>query len=130
MKFKVLNNLTALDEIFEGELNQLVSETVPDQALSPQELLRRFVQGKPLNVGNDFIYDSDQGVNLPEFDKMDKLDLLHRMQEHSYDVKELHNEFEYQKKKKMAEKRAESLTEDKTDPAPTQTKQTETKDAE
>lgn len=99
---KTYNSLTAMRVKWKGEVNELVSETVPDQALTPQELLRRFATGQSFDVTNQSIYDSDYQMELPEFDKMDKLDRLHKMQENSFNIKELYESFSDERKKAEA----------------------------
>lgn len=103
----VKTNITAFgydSEKFK-EVNNTESLTVPDQALTPQELLRRFARGEPLHQSNRLVYDDDFNMNLPEFDKLDKLDRLHEMQENSFNVKELYTEFEDERKKAEAHAR-------------------------
>lgn len=102
---KLLTNSTAPFVSFEGEKNESPSLTVPDQALTPQELLRRFANGQPFNVGSNPVYDDDYDLNIPEFYKMDKLDKLHMMQENSFDVKELYHEFSDIKKKETTRRK-------------------------
>lgn len=72
------------------EVNDKPSMTVPDQAISPQELLRRYATGQPLGFSAVTpVYDDDaNGYDVPEFYKMDKLDQLHELQENSERVLE------------------------------------------
>lgn len=55
-----------------GEKNGQPSLTIPDQALSMREILRRFANGMPLSVGKVPIYDEEN--DLPDFSKMDLAD--------------------------------------------------------
>lgn len=102
----LLTSRTAFNRDFSGETSENPSETQPDQALSPQELLRRFVSGKPLGTkDNSLVYDDDYDMDLPEFDKMDKLDRLHAVQENAMDVKDLYSAFNDATKKANADAR-------------------------
>lgn len=62
------------------ERNTEPSETVPNQALSVKEIMRRFASGLPLNVSNVREYDSDTNENLtfddymPDIKNMDPAD--------------------------------------------------------
>lgn len=101
---RVLNNITAAMVGFSGEKTDQKSLTVPDQAMTPQELLRKFASGAPFGLDHKFVYDDDIGMEMPEFDKMDKLDRLHEVQENSKNVEELKLEFSDLKKKAEAKK--------------------------
>lgn len=52
-----------------GEINTQPSMTVPDQAMSMKEILRRFAAGIPIEAGRVPIYDEEN--DLPDFRKMD-----------------------------------------------------------
>ena len=94
----ILNNITARLTKFKGEVNTKPSETIPDQSVTPQELLRRYATGQPLGFKTCTpIYDDD--TEIPEFYKMDKLDRLHALQDNSRDVHELTTEFKQQQHK-------------------------------
>lgn len=54
---------------FTGEANHLPSKTVPDQSLSPKQLLERFSRGLPLTGAYEPVYNGD--VELPDFNRMD-----------------------------------------------------------
>lgn len=120
---KVLTNLTAIHERPQGEVNNLPSETIPDQAVSAQELLRRFATGAPLGFKNATpVYDEDPENPIPELYKMNTLDRLHHLQENSENLMEKrseYNDFVNKQKKEAAQKAADDkqkeqpLTEDK-----------------
>ena len=96
---KILNNLTARLTTFKGETNLRPSETIPDQSVTPQELLRRYATGQPLGFKSCTpIYDDENG-EIPEFYKMDKLDRLHALQNNSENLHELSTEFKNQQHK-------------------------------
>ncbi|AXL14900.1 hypothetical protein [Microviridae sp.] len=96
---KVLTNFTARTHAFKGESNTQPSETIPNQSVTPQELLRRYATGQPLGFKSCTpIYD-DEGPEIPEFYKMNKLDRLHALQDNSRDVHELTTEFKNQQHK-------------------------------
>ena len=95
----ILNNLTARLTKFKGEINTKPSETIPDQSVTPQELLRRYATGQPLGFkACTPVYDDDE-TDIPELYKMDKLDRLHALQNNSRDLHELSTEFQQQQHK-------------------------------
>ena len=122
----ILNNLTARLTKFKGETNLRPSETIPDQSVTPQELLRRYATGQPLGFKSCTpIYDED-GHDIPEFYKMDKLDRLHALQNNSENLHELTTEFKnqqhkYQQKQKQTKEDAsqQAKHEQKSEPAST-----------
>ena len=94
---KIYTNLTARQAKFKGEINLKDSETIPDQAVSPQELLRRYATGQPLGFKNATpVYDEDENFSIPELYKMDKLDRLHALQNSSEDLIEKQSDFKQQ----------------------------------
>ena len=95
----ILNNITARLHKTRGERNTKPSETIPNQSVTPQELLRRYATGQPLGFkACTPVYDDDN-TEIPEFYKMDKLDRLHALQNNSRDVHELTTEFKNQQHK-------------------------------
>lgn len=52
-----------------GEVNLYPSLTVPDQALSLAEIIRRFASGIPMDIGKIPVFDEDN--DLPDFRKLD-----------------------------------------------------------
>lgn len=84
---RILTQFTAMRVDHAREIPKGDSLTLPDQAVSPQELLRRFATGQPLGFKDASpIYDSDEFYDIPEFYKMDNLDRLHHMQENADNV--------------------------------------------
>lgn len=72
MKFK--NHYNSVPE--DGEVNDQVSETIPDQSLSVQEILERFAKGLNLQ-GRTPIWMNEDDDDL-SFDDWDKLDIAER----------------------------------------------------
>lgn len=100
MKTTTLTHLDARKMTFSGEVNTKDSETLPDQSVTPQELLRRYATGQPLGFKNvQPVYDDDQNEDVPEFYKLSKLDRLHLLQTNSEKVNDLisYNKAEQQK---------------------------------
>lgn len=55
------------------EVNNLPSETIPDESLTVQEIMTRFARNMPINASNrEPIYHGDQFV--PDFEHMDLAD--------------------------------------------------------
>lgn len=52
-----------------GEVNDEASMTVPDQAMSVQEIMLRFTSGRPVNLNSELMYTDDQ--LLPDLARMD-----------------------------------------------------------
>ena len=55
-----------------GEINELPSETIPDQSLSPQELLEQYGRGMPIK---EAFYDEENDWNLQGLD-LTEIDML------------------------------------------------------
>ena len=106
---RIFNNITARLTTFKGETNTSPSETIPNQSVTPQELLRRYATGQPLGFKSCTpIYDDD-GTEIPEFYKMDKLDRLHALQDNSRDVHELTTEFKQQQHKLQKQQKQQKI---------------------
>lgn len=110
---KVHTNFTARLTKFQGEKNTKPSETMQDQAVTPQELLRRFATGAPLGFKNaQPVYDDDNiDADVPELYKMNKMERLHALQESTDNLIEkqnLHNEalYKYQQAEKQKAEKA------------------------
>lgn len=54
------------------EVNNSPSQTVPDQTMSISHIMRRFVQGIPLDAGKVPVYHGDE--QLPDIARMDLID--------------------------------------------------------
>lgn len=104
---KIHTQLTARQNKFPGETNPGISQTIPDQATSPQELLRRYATGQPLGFKNvEAVYDDDSDTPIPEFYKMNKLDRLHALQnstENLIEKRNIHDRMLQQQQIKKAE---------------------------
>lgn len=94
-----LNQFQAIKITWKNETNEEESQTVPDQAISAPELLRRFATGQPLGFKNVTpVYDDEELDDVPEFYKLSKLDRLHMLQENNDRIKQLSDEVKnYQK---------------------------------
>lgn len=55
-----------------GEINELPSETIPDQSLSPQQLLEQYSRGMPVK---EAFYDEENDWNLQGLD-LTEIDML------------------------------------------------------
>lgn len=74
---------------YPGEVFTLPSLTVPDQALSLKEIIRRFAMGIPMDGGRLPVFDEEN--DLPDFTKMDLADreeAVERYQEELREIKE------------------------------------------
>jgi hypothetical protein len=112
MKRVIYTSANAHEQDFKKEMNFGESLAIPDQAITPQELLRRYATGQPLGFKNvSPVYDSDEDSDIPEFYKMNKLDRMHAMQENHFNVKEKMQAYNAEKEKfqqKQKEKKINS----------------------
>lgn len=94
-----LNSFQSMEVKHPGEFNDGVSETIPGQAVSAPELLRRFATGQPLGFKNVTpVYDDPNYDPVPEFYKLSKLDRLHFLQETSQRVTDAKETLSYYKR--------------------------------
>lgn len=101
---KVLNSIQARLQPQTGEVNKLPSKTIPDQEITPSDLLRRYATGQPLGLNKiDAIYDSDHDMEVPELYKMNKMDKIHHIEQNSQNLSDLTEEYEHQKRKQKAQ---------------------------
>src|SRR6187431_1217593 len=56
-----------------GEINNMPSKTVPNQAMTVRELIVRFASGLPLDAGRVPLYEGDE--EQPDIDRMDHIEL-------------------------------------------------------
>lgn len=61
-KVRTMYNRTLRDQVL--ELNTMPSETIPDQSMSVEEIVRRFASGMPLNGGEPLFADDDDSEDL------------------------------------------------------------------
>ena len=117
---QVHTNLSARLTKFKGEINTQPSETIPDQATTPRELLRRYATGQPLGFKNTQpIYDDDD-VDIPELYKMNKMERLHALQDSSENLIEMKtdhinaiNKFKKQQAEKLKKQETETTSNNK-----------------
>lgn len=98
----IVTHRIAQNTQFPREVNTELSLTIPDQAISVEELIRQYqiTGGVKVDVKNQY-YDTD--LETPEFHQMDKLDLLHNIQENAHAV---HNLKTIVKQQKQAAEKA------------------------
>ncbi|AXH76347.1 MAG: hypothetical protein [Microviridae sp.] len=100
------------------EKNTSPSETIPDQALSVREIMRRFASGLPLNVSNVKSYDQQEDEAelrdfdryMPDVSKLDiaeRYDLVEQTRLHLEEVKAKVNAIAQSKLKAQKQKEAE-----------------------
>lgn len=101
-----------------GEKNNQPSETIPDPAMTIQEMLDRFASGRPVGGARKDLdeldhddTDDELNLNLPDFSKMDKTERLDAYRE----IKAAHASLEAQikadrKKQKDADREAARQT--------------------
>lgn len=83
MKFNSRRTFKKEDHV-NPEINKGISITVPDEAMSLEDLLKRHSRGQEVTIFQG-VYsmdnDDDFANILPEFDKMDRIERLHFSQE-------------------------------------------------
>ena len=119
---QVHTNLSARKTKYKGEINRKPSETIPDQAVTPQELLRRFATGQPLGFKSvSPIYDDDD-IEIPELYKMNKMERLHALENSSDNYVEKRTDYVNQinkiKKAEKLKKETETTTKNEVTPKP------------
>lgn len=82
-----------------GEVNNLPSQTIPDQSMTVKELMERHARGLPLTGERVPIYNGEE--DLPEFEKMD----LAERQEYIEANKQVIENMKADLNKKAAEKK-------------------------
>jgi hypothetical protein len=101
-----VRNMFNASEFNDDEVNELPSETVPDQSMSVRELLRRYASGLPLSNGKESIYEGEDGDGIDPR----RLDLAER-QELEIAARQELAEIEERLKSKKVEKSKATLTE-------------------
>ena len=72
----------------DGLNTTMVSETVPDQSLTMQELIERFVQNRDVPGLRNFEFDDEDTLNLPEIAKMSTIDRVRFLDDVSRDIQD------------------------------------------
>lgn len=105
MKFKGI----AIPKPTEGvSFFDVVNQTVPNQSMSLEEILRRFSRGEPVPVGQEVNY-SDSDVDL---EKLKNLDLVDR-EEYINSLNEVKKKFELQEKRKAEAEKVKAAEREK-----------------
>lgn len=86
------------------EVNLEPTETLPDQSMSVQEILRRYASGLPLGGGREPVYneESESLMNYERLDKVGKIEVQRRYQER---LKEIDEDLQLQEKTKREAER-------------------------
>jgi len=102
---KIKHSLNAKEFVSDGEINNLPSQTIPDQTLSVRELLVRYAKGLPLDGMKQPIWEGEDG------DAIDprRLDLAER-QELEIAARQELAEIEERLKSKKVEKTTAKLS--------------------
>lgn len=101
---------------FQGEVNFRPSKTIPDQAMSIQEIMRRYASGLPLSGQRVGFFDAEDP--LPDTSKMDLVDMQEAREENQQrilDNQEKLRSLDEEKKQKAAQKAAEKSAKEKAD---------------
>lgn len=95
-----------------GEVNPFPSLTVPDQALSIKEILRRFAAGIPMDAGKMPIFQQDQEdeEGMPDFRHMDLVDRQEAAIQYAEELAEIEQRIKASKAAKAPLKRAKDLS--------------------
>ena len=79
------NHYTFREDYHQGEINNLPSETIPDQSMSVSEIMRRFASGLPISGQRVQLFeDSD----LPDIDKLDLVEKAELRQYYATELKQ------------------------------------------
>lgn len=93
------------------EINLGQSETIPDQSMSVQEILRRYANGMPLGGGKEPVYneDSESLMNYEHMDKIEKIEVQRRYQQR---LREIDDDLKSQDKKRYDSEREKLINEE------------------
>lgn len=106
---KVQNSLNYDPADWPGEKNNMPSMTIPDQAMSIQEILRRFAQGLPLGGQKVPLYDEDIPFDAQEFQRMDLADKQEFMEANKRRMEQLQSELNDQRNHELRSKQSALL---------------------
>lgn len=98
-KFRTQYNRDEMPQKY--EVNTLPSKTIPDETMSLKTILARYARGLPINGYGEPVYNGDDD-DLPDFSRMDKVELEEYRQNHRELVK-LQEEDLKQKQKEQRE---------------------------
>lgn len=94
-------NRVTSDSIKGTEIVTGVSQTVPDQALSVQQILQRFTRGQPLNTFEE-VYNGEE--HLPDIDRMTEIDRIEYARAIKADLEETGKKLTQRQKERALEK--------------------------
>lgn len=84
LKLQFQNHYNQCDHICCTEENYEPSQTIPDQALSIPEIIRRYASGLPLGAGKEEIYNGEDdpfdGVDISKLDLAERAELIENAQ--------------------------------------------------
>ena len=103
---KVQNSLNYNPEEWPGEENTMPSMTIPDQAMSIPEILRRFAQGLPLGGQKVPLYDDELPFDSQQFQKMDLADKAEIMEANKRMMQDLQSELNDQRNATLRSKQS------------------------
>lgn len=103
---RIQNSLNYDPADWPGEKNTMPSMTVPDQAMSIQEILRRFAQGLPLGGQKVPLYDEDIPFDAQEFQRMDLADKQEFMEANKRRMEQLQSELNDQRNASLRSKQS------------------------
>lgn len=85
-----------------GETNSLPSITVPDMAMSIQEIFQRFASGRPVNFNNNLVYGDDLGGDefYPDLRTYDLTEMQELAEANNERIASLKKELEDKKRKR------------------------------
>lgn len=109
---KVQNSLNYDPADWPGEKNTMPSLTIPDQAMSIQEILRRFAQGLPLGGQKVPLYDEDLPFDAQQFQKMDLADKAEYIEANKRRIEGLESELNDQRSATLRSKQSALLLSD------------------
>lgn len=95
----------------QGEVNDKPSETVPDQAMTIEEIMQRHMQGRPVPRSQKMFYGGDQLYPpMEKMSHMDQIDLTRAHAEHIETKKQELAEKRKARKKQIAESKKDEAT--------------------
>lgn len=98
MERKIVHTYTYNSKDFPGEKNSDPSLTVPDMAMSPAEIMRRFAQGRGVPQSPNLVFTGDE--YLPDMRTMDLVDIENLTAENQHKIKMLSAQLQEEEKRK------------------------------
>ncbi|QGF19318.1 hypothetical protein [Antarctic microvirus CAA_003_V_1] len=93
------------------EINTQPSETIPDQSMSVDEIMRRYAQGLPMSGERVPTYEDPEIETMPDLSKMDLADREQVIKSYTKEIQEIRESHEKTQTAKAAKKQKHDFDE-------------------